>query len=115
MGNWIKLGSTRIPEDNNLTLVKDNITPSIQVFSAGLTLPNLNSGTYYFNPKSIGLINRSFSDINPGGITYCYTLDLLGFVNTGNSIPNTSIIIKLENNNTLSAEKKNCDCTSTPF
>ena len=35
MGNWIKLGSTRIPEDNNLTLVKDNITPSIQVFLPG--------------------------------------------------------------------------------
>ena len=115
MGNWIKQGSTRTPEDNNLALVKDNITPSIQVFSAGLTLPNLNSGTYYFNPTSTGIINRNFSEVKPDGITYCYTLDLLGFVNTGNSIPNISIIIKMENNTTLSAEKRSCDCSCTPF
>ena len=115
MGNWIKQGSTKTPEDNNIALVKDNITPSIQVFSAGLTLPNLNSGTYYFNPTSMGLINRNFSEVKPDGITYCYTLDLLGFVNSGNSIPNTSILIKMENSTTLIAEKRNCNCTCTPY
>jgi hypothetical protein len=115
MGNWIKTGFPRTPEDNNLALVKDNVTPSIQVFSAGNTLPGLSSGTYYFIPKSTGTINRNFADVKADGNTYCYTMDLLGFVNTGNSIPNSSIIIKLENNTTLSAEKRNCDCSCAPY
>ena len=70
---------------------------------------------YYFNPTSSGFINRNFAEVKPDGITYCYTLDLLGYVNTGNSIPNTSILIKMENNTTLSAEKRSCNCTCTPY
>ncbi len=115
IGNWVKTGFPRIPEDNNIALVKDNITPAIQVFSAGNTLPGLSSGTYYFIPKSTGIINRNFAEVTPDGNTYCYTMDLLGFVNSGNSIPNSSIIIKLEKNTTLSAEKRNCDCSCTPY
>ena len=115
IGNWVKTGFLRSPEDNNLALVKDNVRPSIQAISAGITLPFLNAGVYYFNPVSTGLINRNFAEVKPDGITYCYTMDLLGFVNTGNSIPNSSIIIRLENNTTLSAEKRNCDCTCTPY
>jgi len=115
IGNWVKTGFPRTPEDNNIALVKDNITPSIQVFSAGNTLPGLSSGTYYFIPKSTGIINRNFAEVTADGNTYCYTMDLLGFVNAGNSIPNSSIIIKLENNTTLSAEKRNCDCSCLPY
>jgi hypothetical protein len=115
MGNWIKQGYSRSPEDNNLALVKDNITPSIQVFSAGNTLPGLSSGTYYFNPKSTGLINRNFADVKVDGNIYCYTLDLLGFVNVGNSIPGTSIIIRMDGTTTMSAEKRNCDCSCSPY
>jgi hypothetical protein len=115
IGNWIKTGFPRTPEDNNIALVKDNITPSIQVFSAGNTLPGLSKGTYYFIPKQTGIINRNFAEVTADGNTYCYTMDLLGFVNTGNSIPNSSIIIKLENSSTLSVEKRNCDCTCTPY
>ncbi len=114
-GNWIKQGYQKTPEDNNLALVKDNITPSIQVFSAGNTLPGLNSGTYYFNPKSSGIINRNFADVKADGNIYCYTLDLLGFVNVGNSIPGTSIIIRMEGNTSMTAEKRNCDCSCTPY
>ncbi len=115
IGNWIKQGYSKFPEDNNLALVKDNITPSIQVFSAGNTLPGLTSGTYYFLPKSSGIINRNFADVKADGTIYCYTLDLLGFVNFGNSIPGTSIIIKMEGNASMSAEKRNCDCSCTPY
>jgi hypothetical protein len=115
MGNWIKQGFPRTPEDNNIALVKDNVTPSIQVFSAGNTLPGLSPGTYYFKPQSSGFINRNFAEVTGDGNIYCYTLDLLGFINTGNSIPSTSIIIRLDGSTSLSAEKRNCDCSCLPY
>jgi hypothetical protein len=36
----------------------------------------------------------------------CYTPVYLG----GAVVPNTSIIVQLENNSTLALEKRNCDC-----
>jgi hypothetical protein len=115
-GNWIKQGSQKTPEDNNIALVKDNIIPSQLVFSVGNSVPGLNSGVYLFDSAISGLVNRKFTDVTPDGNTYCYSL---GHVNAGFigsfPIPDISMIIKLENATTLSVEKRNCDCTCLPY
>ncbi len=115
-GNWIKQGSQRTPEDNNIALVKDNIDPSKQAFSAGISLPGLPPNVYYFIPQQSGFVNRSFADVKPDLNFYCYSLGIPNFPFNGNStLPATSIIIRLDNANTLSAEKRNCDCTCLPY
>jgi hypothetical protein len=115
-GNWIKLGGSKNPEDNNIALVKDNVTPGQPAFSIGSALPGINSGVYFFDPQNSGLINRRFSDVTADGNTYCYTIGYPNFPFAGNTlIPNASIILKLETGTTLSLEKRNCDCSCTPY
>ncbi len=116
MGNWVRQGFPRSPEDNNIALVKDNIDPSKQAISTGVALPGLPSGVYYFVPQSSGFTNRNFAEVKQDGNTYCYTLGVKDFPFPGNSLlPSTSVIVKLENNNTLTVEKRNCDCACAPY
>lgn len=115
-GNWIKQGGSRTPEDNNIALVKDNVEPNKQAISAGNSLPGLPSGVYYFNQQATGFTNRNFSEVKPDGNIYCYTLGLPNFPFPGLSIlPATSVIIRMDNGTTLSAEKRNCDCNCGPY
>ncbi|MCK9402333.1 MAG: hypothetical protein M0Q26_02945 [Chitinophagaceae bacterium] len=115
-GNWFKQGLPRNPEDNHIALVKDNIDPSKQVISVGISLTGLPSNVYYFAPQPAGFVNRNFADVKTDANTYCYTLGLANFPFPGNSvIPSTSVIIKLDNSNTLSVEKRNCNCNCAPF
>lgn len=115
-GNWLKPGIPKNPEDNHIALVKDNIDPSKEAFSVGISVPGLPSNIYYFSPQSSGFTNRHFAEVKPDGNMYCYTLGILNFPFPGNSlIPATSVIIKMENGTTLSVEKRNCDCTCAPY
>lgn len=116
MGNWYKQGAPRTPEDNHMALVKDNIDPTKQAISAGNSLPGLPSGVYYFNPETSGFTNRNFAEVKADGNIYCYTLGIPNFPFPGNSlIPMTSVIIRMENGTTISAEKRNCDCICVPY
>lgn len=115
-GSWVKQGGSRSPEDNNIALVKDNIDPAKQAFSVGNSLPGLPSNVYYFVPQSSGFVNRHFAEVKADANTYCYTLGVPNFPFAGNSLlPGTSIIIRLDNSNTLSVEKRNCDCNCAPY
>jgi hypothetical protein len=115
-GNWFRYSTQKGAEDNNIALVPDNVIPSQLAFSVGNSIPGLKSGVYYFDIQNTGLINRKFTDVLADGNAYCYTLGYPNFPNTGNSlIPNISIIVKLENANSLSIEKRNCDCSCIPY
>jgi hypothetical protein len=81
-GVWFVKGATRTyPEDPHLSLVHDNVEPSIGAFSVGISMAGsgLSSGIYYFDPASSGLVDRDFKDVTADGAIYCYeTRDRFG-------------------------------------
>ncbi len=115
-GNWFKNSTQKGVEDNDIALVNDNITPAQLAFSIGNSVPGLSSNVYYFDTQNTGLVNRDFKDLTADGNTYCYSL---GYANPGfigsTPFPGISLLVKLENANSLSVEKRNCDCTCTPY
>lgn len=111
-GNWYKQGAPRTPEDNHIAFVKDNVEPGKLYISVGTAVPGLESRAYTFIQASSGVINRPFTSVISNGQVYCY--NPLFFI--GAPVPNTSIIVKLEDNGSLSFEKRNCDCScNTPY
>ena len=115
-GNWVKQGYQKWQEENHIALVKDNVDPNNLVISAGNSMPGLNSGVFSFDTQKAGLINRGFADVKPDGNIYCYTLGFPNFPSPGSvALPNVSVIVRMENGTTLSAEKRNCDCSCTPY
>jgi len=117
-GNWYKQGASREQEDPHIAFVKDNFRPRELRISVGSGVPGLTSGVYSVGVSGVndegnatGLIDRAFAGITPDGQTYCYVIRKV----SGGSPPNTSFIVKLENNNTLSFEKKDCNCSCTPY
>jgi hypothetical protein len=107
-GIWLKQGLPKYPEDNHIAFVKDNVEPAKPCISIGSAVPGLASNVYTFIPQSSGQIDRRFTEVTSNGSIYCFSLQLL----SGGSVPGTSIIVKLDNNTTLSFEKRNCDCAS---
>lgn len=74
-GIWFVKGTKQTyPEDSHLSLVHDNFDPLKPVFSIGTSLSSngLGSGTYFFDLKDSGLVNRDFKYIFPDGNIYCY-------------------------------------------
>lgn len=72
-GVWfVKRTKETYPEDPHIALVHDNVNPLRGVFSVGTSVPNLQAGTYYFNPKSSGSVDRDFKDVKSDGNVYCY-------------------------------------------
>ncbi len=110
-GNWYKKGAPEFPEDPHLALIKHEVDPSILLFSIGNGLTGQDPGSYTFLPLNFGQINRPFKDVKADGNVYCYNYKPLN----GILIPNASIIVKLENNNELSIEKRNCNCACQPY
>jgi hypothetical protein len=106
-GNWLKQGLPKFPEDNHIAFVKDNVEPAKPAISIGSAVPGLASGVYTFNPLASGVVDRSFTDVTNNGQIFCYTPKFF----YGAVVPNTSIIVKLESNTSLSFEKRNCDCS----
>jgi hypothetical protein len=111
-GNWLKNGSPQFPEDPHIALVKDEIDPSVPIFSIGNGLPGQASGTYTFAKLGFGFINRPFNEVKADDKVYCYNIKK---VNGGMLIPNASIILKMENESLLSVERRNCDCAVQPY
>jgi hypothetical protein len=63
------------PEDPHLALADDNdFNTDRQVFSVGTSMGNsgLPPGPYFFQPASIGVVNREFKGVTPAGGTHCY-------------------------------------------
>lgn len=110
-GSWIKKGLPTYPEDPHIALVKDEIDPTIPIFSTGKGITGQTPGTYTFTKLGFGYINRLFKDVKADGKVYCYNLKQTN----GILIPNASIILKLENDTELSIEKRNCDCSCQPY
>lgn len=81
-GVWFAKGSTQTyPEDPHLSLVHDNVDPSIAVFSVGtlMAASGLPADLYYFDPVDSGRVNRDFKDVEANGTFYCYeTRDRFG-------------------------------------
>lgn len=106
-GNWYKQGAPRSPEDAHIAFVKDNVEPEKPRISIGSGVPGLTSDVYNFTTMPSGGVNRSFQSVTNDGQIYCYN-PLFYY---GSPVPNTSIIVKLETNGSLSFEKRNCDCS----
>jgi hypothetical protein len=73
-GNWFNPSQPSYPESAHLALVPDNVDPTIQVFSVGLSQPGLGAGTYPFAPTHQGTVNRDLSEVTANGTIYCYEL-----------------------------------------
>jgi len=77
-GAWFLLGTNETyPEDPHLALVRSNHHPEQPVFSVGISIPNLQSGTYVYLPESQGLLNRDFRNITPDGRVYGFQINRL--------------------------------------
>ncbi len=109
-GVWFVKGTSyTYPEDPHISLVHDNVDPSKRVFSVGNSM-KLPSGTYYFTPKSSGLVNRDFKDVRADGNIYCYETE-----GRFSKSPFT-ILIKLPTPATLTVEKKDSySCGNGPW
>ncbi|MGB4938439.1 MAG: hypothetical protein WBO30_15590 [Ferruginibacter sp.] len=106
-GNWYKQGVPRSPEDNHIAFVKDNVEPEKLRISIGSAVPGLPSAVYNFTQTGAGVIDRPFISVTNTGQIFCYN----PLYYYGAPVPGTSIIVKLEDNGTLSFEKRNCDCS----
>ena len=97
-------------EDTTLAMSYDVVDPSISAFSIGRALENkgLPSNIYSFKPKSSGLIDRDFKDVEPDGNKYCYIADSK---NNGYPKP-TGILIEMTDEKTLRVGKLNGDTCS---
>ncbi len=112
-GVWfVKETKETYPEDPHIALVHDNINSLRGVFSVGTSMPNLQVGTYYFNPKSSGFVDRDFKDIKSDGNVYCYEpRDRFS-----NSKFSFVILIQLKNPTSLVIEKQDLSsCGSGPW
>lgn len=70
-GRWYLQGSSDFSENDHLALVPSNSLPSaIGVLSVGNS--NVGTDAYFFDFQDAGLINRRFSDIQPGNQIYCF-------------------------------------------
>ncbi|MGB4845986.1 MAG: hypothetical protein WBP16_16080 [Ferruginibacter sp.] len=106
-GNWYKQGAPRSPEDAHIAFVKDNVEPAKLRISIGSGVSGLASDVYNFLPVTTGVVDRPFTSVTNNGQVFCYN----PLYYYGAPVPNTSIIIKLEDNGNLSFEKRNCDCS----
>jgi hypothetical protein len=73
-GRWFHTGSPNLPEDAHLALAHDNLTPSLEVFSVGTSIPSLPAGAYSFTPASSGRVNLDFALVTTIGEIECYTV-----------------------------------------
>ncbi|MBI2084224.1 MAG: hypothetical protein HYT70_01240 [Candidatus Aenigmarchaeota archaeon] len=112
-GVWFAKGTKETyPEDSHIALAHDNINPVKGVFSVGTSVPNLQVGTYYFNPKNSGFVDREFKDVNADGNVYCYE-PRDGFSDSRFLFV---ILIQLKNPTSLVIEKQDLSsCGSGPW
>ena len=112
-GVWIAEGTVfTYPEDPHLSLVRDNIDPSISVFSVGTGIgaSGLEFGLYYFTPLDTGFINRAFRDVIPGEV-YCYENLTLRF----DQPSGVNIILEMPTPTTLRIQRIPTPCATGPW
>lgn len=111
-GAWFAKGKAKNPEDPHLALSPDNLNPLKQVFSVGTSIPGLEGASYYFDPKSSGLVNLDFKKVKPDEI-YCYDSLLKKFDAEASPM---RILIQLTSESTLKIEKQDiAKCGQGPW
>jgi len=113
-GVWILKGEEYVAHENpHLALAYDNTDPTIGVISMGNSSESkgFTFGTYNFQPKDSGLVNRHFKDIKADESVYCFeTQDTYR-----NNAPAT-ILISMPTVTTLWIEKANVSsCDNGPW
>lgn len=115
-GKWyLKGAKIPFPEDPHIALVHDNVNPQIGAFSIGNSLPDLESGIYYFQPENEDLINRDFNQVRPNGNLYCY--ESLSSIGDNPSNPLQKIIlVQLTSEIVIRIEARNAtECGEVPW
>ena len=115
-GIWYKKGSPKNPESPHIAFVKNYIKPKELRISFGNSVPSpFGPGVWKFLQQNTGEINRAFAEVMADGKIYCYDPLYLSydpnFPDQG-TFPNNSFIVKVENNKTLSLEKRDCNCSA---
>ncbi len=89
-------------EEFDLFMAKSPLDASIEVFSMGRSVPNLEGRIYAFTPKTSGLTNRRFAEITDAQ-TYCY--DGLNNGDPQRAPPSSFVlVVQLVNDTTLKVE-----------
>lgn len=70
-GYWFPTAEVSTSEVDNLFIGPNDIEPSLDSFSAGERIPDLDSNVYHFHPQSSGMVNLSF-DLITDSQTYCF-------------------------------------------
>jgi hypothetical protein len=73
-GVWLNPGQPTYPETPHLSIVPDNVTPSVIDVSIGASQSGIDPGAYNFVPASTGTVNRDPSTITPGATIYCWEI-----------------------------------------
>ena len=73
-GLWFRVGEPAAPENPHLAFVFDNTDPSIRVICTGVSIPDLGTGMYSFDPAAAGTADREFSQVTADGKIYRYNL-----------------------------------------
>ena len=73
-GVWLNPSQPTYPETPHLSIVPDNVTPSLIDVSLGTSLSGVDPGAYNFAPLSTGSVNRNPSAIAPGVAIYCWEI-----------------------------------------
>lgn len=104
-GLWFQEGIDGVfPEDPHLSLVHDNVNPTVAVIAMGTSVA-LMTGSHAFSPTHSGLVNREFSEVTLDGNIFCY--DVLG---TG------SLLLQLVTTTQLRVEyRSGAGCSVTPY
>lgn len=103
-GVWILKGEKGVGHENpHLALAHDNTDPRIAVISMGNSAENkgFQYGTYNFNPKNSGFINRDFGDIKDDQV-YCFETE-----DTYRKGIQAVILIQMPTSTSLKIEKTN--------
>lgn len=73
-GVWVNPAQPTYPETPHLSIVPDNVTPSLIDVSIGSSLAGIDPGAYNFSPSASGTVNRAPSAITPGPTIYCWEI-----------------------------------------
>lgn len=113
-GVWIFKGEEQVAHENpHLALAYDNTNPTTGVISMGNSGESKGFawGSYNFQPKDSGLVNRHFKDIKADGNVYCFETE-----DTYRNNAKAVIILTMPTSNSLQIEKtNNVSCGSGPW
>jgi hypothetical protein len=110
-GNWYQGEDTSFADPSTwhkqLALIEYNLDPSKSVISIGGVFAD--TGTWIFEPKTSGQVNRVFADVIVDGKVYCYT----GTGQYGLRKQDGKILVQLVNDVEIKLEHQQGDCSET--